>query len=157
MAESSPVMRSAVLRDYPLRLWAEQNEYLESLLRELHLLLLSSQRDDLQSAASGRLVELADLLQHRLGRLLQTVDDDRQAALDAGRERMDSVLPLSDGLPGVLDEVRLVLEETDEFCRHGDLLSLPRPPLLIAFATWEGTELIAQSDGAEPTPWPGPF
>ncbi len=149
--------RSAVLRDYPLRLWTEQNEYLESLLRELHLLLLSSRHDELQRGAAGRLVELAQVLQDRFGGLLQTVNDDRQAALDQGRDRMDSVLPLSDELPRVLDQVRQVLAETDEFCRHGDLLSLPRTPMLIAFATWAGTELIAQADGAEPTPWPGPF
>ena len=149
--------RSAILRDYPVRLWAEQSEYLDSLLRELHLLLLSSQRDDLADAAPGRLVELAGVLQDRFGGLLQTVNDERQAALDRGLDRIDSVLPLTEGLPHLLDEVRRVLEETDEFCRHGDLLSLPRSPLLIAFAGWTGTELIAQSGGAEPTPWPGPF
>jgi hypothetical protein len=149
--------RSAVLRDYPLRLWAEQSEYLESLLREFHLLLLSSQRDDVARGAPGRLVQLAGVLQDRFGGLLQTVNDERQAALDRGLDRIDSVLPLTDGLPQVLDEVRRVLEETDEFCRNGDLLSLPRSPLLIAFATWAGTELVAQSEGAEPTPWRGPF
>jgi hypothetical protein len=147
--------RVAVLRDYPLHLWEQQNEYFDGLLREFHLLLQSEHEG--ADHAPRRLVELADLVQGRFGGLLQTANAERQAALDSGLDRMDSHLPLIDGLPAVLQQVREVLEETDAFCRAGDLLILPRPAALVAFATWAGEELIAQYDGAAPTPWPGPF
>jgi hypothetical protein len=149
--------RVAVLRDYPLRLWVEQNEYFEGLLREASLLLIGEESGTVSHAAPRRLVQLAAELRDRFGGLLQTVNDERQSALDRGLDRMDSRLPLPKGLPSVLEHVRVALEETDEFCRRDRLLALPRSAELIAFGTWTGTELIAQYEGAEPTPWPGPF
>jgi hypothetical protein len=148
--------RVAVLRDYPLRLWVAQNEYFDGLLREANLLLIGEESGESHSAPR-RLVELAAELRDRFGGVLQTVNDERQAALDRGLDRMDSRVPLTEGLPAVLEHIRVALEETDEFCRRDRLLALPRSPELIAFGTWAGTELIAQYDGADPTPWPGPF
>ena len=151
------VVRFAVLRDYPLRLWAEQNEHFEGLLREFSLLLIGERSAELHRAAPGRLVELADFFGSRFGGLLQTINDERRAALDSGADRMDSRVIVPPDAPALLDRVRSVLEETDEFCRGGELLSLPGPPHLIRFGTWAGTEIIAQHGGADPTPWPGPF
>lgn len=149
--------RVAVLRDYPLRLWLKQGEYFDGLLREVHLLLIGEQCGPVSHCAPRRLVEVAAELRDRFGGLLQTVNDERQAALDRGQDRMDCRLPLADGLPGLLEHVRDVLAETDEFCRQDEMLSLPRSAELVAFGTWTGTELIAQYEGAAPTPWPGPF
>lgn len=149
--------RVAVLRDYPLRLWVEQNEYFDGLLREANLLLIGEESGAVSHAAPRRLVQLAAELRGRFGGLLQTVNDERQSALDQGLDRMDSRVPLTEGLPVVLEHIRIALEETDEFCRRDRLLVLPRSTELIAFGTWAGTELIAQYEGAEPTPWPGPF
>ena len=67
------------------------------------------------------------------------------------------VVPLPDEAPAVLEHVRVVLEEADDYCRREELLALPRTPELIAFGTWAGQEMVAQHGGAEPTPWPGPF
>jgi len=148
--------RFAVLRDYPLRLWFEQNEYFEELLREYRL-LLDGQAASSVPSAPRRLIELAEELGGRFGGVLQTVNAERQRAHEEGRDRMDCRVPVSDALPAVLEHVREVLEQSDEHCRQGQLLSLPRSPELVAFATWAGTELQAQVRGAEPTPWPGPF
>lgn len=51
-----------VLPDYPLRLWAAQNEYTHSLLRKFSLLLIVEQSHELRDRAPGQLVVLADLL-----------------------------------------------------------------------------------------------
>ncbi len=152
---SAPAPRVAVLRDYPLRLWYEQNEYFEGLLREYRLLLEG--QSEAHASAPSRLVELATELGGRFGGVLQTVNAERQRALDEGLDRMDSLVPIGPALLPVLEHVREVLELSDEYCRAGRLLSLPRPPELIAFATWTGTELVAQLEGAAPSPWPGPF
>ena len=148
---------TAVLRDYPLRLWEEQNQYFDGVLREFQLLLLAEEQGAAEHPAPRRLVELAELLRDRFGGVLQTANAERQAAVDAGLDRIDSHLPLFDGLPAVLDQVRDVLEETDAFCEQQSLLALPRPPHLIAFATWAGEQLRSQYSGGSPTPWPGPF
>jgi hypothetical protein len=152
-----PTGRIAVLRDYPLRLWARQQQYTDDLLREFNLLLLGEQSGEMHSSAPGRLVGLADMFTTNFGPLIDAIRAERQAALDAGKDRIDSQIPILENLPDLLEQVRVVLESADEFCRQGHLLTLPRPPELIALATWTQEELIAQYSGGEPTPWPGPF
>ena len=157
MADAEPAPRVAVLRDYPLRLWVEQNEYTDGLLREFNLLLIGEQSGELRGAAPGRLVELADLVTTRYGPLLQQVNAERQEALDRGLDRVDSRIELPADLPQLLPVIREVQQASDEFCRSVSLLMLPRPPHLVALADWSTSQLAAQFDGAEPEPWPGPF
>lgn len=157
MTEPETTTRVAVLRDYPLRLWVEQNEYTDGLLREFNLLLIGERSGELQGAAPGRLVELADTVTSRYGPLLQQVNAERQEALDAGLDRMDSRIELPDETPQLLALVREVMFASDEYCRDAALLMLPRSPQLVALSEWTNAELLAQFSGAEATPWPGPF
>ena len=149
--------RYAVLRDYPLRLWVQQQEYTDGLLREFNLLLIGEQSGELRAAAPGQLVDLANMFTSRFGHLLDAIMQDRQEAVDRGLDRMDSRIPLVEGTPELMEQVRVVLESVDEFCRRGDLLLLPRPAELVRLADWSRSEVVGQYDGAEPTPWPGPF
>jgi hypothetical protein len=146
----------AVLRDYPVRLWAEQREHVDSLLREFQLLLVG-QRTGAAHPAPRRLVELADSFTQRFGPLLDAINNERQEALDRGLDRMDSRIPLVEGAPELLAQVAAVMAAVDDYCRSGELLVLPRSAELRAFADWVNRELTAQYAGAEPTPWPGPF
>lgn len=155
-AETAPV-RTGVLRDYPLRLWAEQEEYTQDLLREFDLLLIGEQSGLLREAAPGRLVALAELIQRRFGRLLHSINQERQAAYDRGLDRIDSRIPPVEGAPELLEQVRQVLTAADDFCRQGELLLLPRPPHLVALWDWVRSELLVQYDGGDPTPWSGPL
>lgn len=149
--------RDAVLRDYPLRLWAQQQEYSEDLLREFNLLVMGEESGEMRSAAPGRLVELAEMFRGRFGAAINAMNAERQAALDRGLDRFDSRVPLVVGTPELLERARSVFRAADEFCAHGDLLTLPRPPHLRALSEWSLDQLIAQYHGAEPSPWPGPF
>ncbi len=149
--------RYAVLRDYPLRLWVQQQEYSDGLLREFNLLLIGERSGELRTAAPGQLVALAEMLTERYAPLLDAISQERQDALDLGLDRVDSRIPLPEGTLEVLEQVRVVRERCDEFCRHGELLLLPRPPELVRLSDWSRSELIAQYHGGEPTPWPGPF
>jgi hypothetical protein len=154
---TDPPVRTGVLRDYPLRLWAQQEEYTQDLLREFQLLLMGEQSGLMRESAPGQLVQLATLFQTRFGSLLQSISEERQAAYDRGLDRIDSQIPLIEGAPALLEQVRQVLEAADDFCRQGDLLLLPRPAHMVAFSDWVRTELIGQYEGADPSPWPGPF
>ena len=149
--------RYAVLRDYPLRLWVQQQEYTDGLLREFNLLLIGEQSGELRSAAPGQLVALADMFTRRFGPLLDAITQERQEAVDRGLDRMDSRIPLVEGAPELMEQVRVVLDSVDEFCRRGDMLLLPRPDELVRLADWSRSEVAAQFSGAAPTPWPGPF
>ncbi len=149
--------RYAVLRDYPLRLWVQQQEYTDGLLREFNLLLIGERSGELRSAAPGQLVDLAGMFTSRFGHLLDAINQERQEAVDRGLDRIDSRLPLVEGTPELMEQVRVVLERVDEFCRTGDMLLLPRPDELVRLADWARAEIVGQFHGAEPTPWPGPF
>ena len=150
-------MRVGVLKDYPLRLWARQQEYTEELLREFALLLIGERSSDLHSAAPGRLVEFADTFTATYGPLLTAIQDERRSALERGLDRIDSRVPLVDGTPALLEGIRDVLDSADEFCRTGGLLALPRPDELVRLFDWTCHELTVQYAGGAPTPWPGPF
>lgn len=154
MQPAYEVIGQAVLRDYPLRLWAEQQEHTEELLREFALLLIGEHD---RGHAPTQLVELAQMFQDRFGPLLDQLTATRQAAYDAGLDRMDSQVPLIAGLAALLAQVDVVLAAVDDYCHRGNLLALARTPDQVAFYVWSTSELLAQSAGAEPTPWPGPF
>jgi hypothetical protein len=154
--QGAPAERVAVLLDYPLRLWAAQGEYFEGLLREFTLLRLADEQLG-ADAAPSRLLQLARDVELRFGPTLLAVNAERKDAYDRGLDRMDVRMPLVHGVPAVLETIRVTLEQCDDFCRDRQLLSLPRPPVLLAFGTWVGDQLVGQHDGAAPTPWPGPF
>ena len=157
MVRSGEANGQAVLRDFPLRLWARQQQHTEELLREFNLLLLGQESGQATHAAPGQLVTLAEMFTRNFGVLLDQLTEARQAAYDAGADRMDSVVPLVPDLPELIDQVRRVLDVVDEFCSRGQLLALQRPDELRALTEWSMAELLAQQGGAEPTPWPGPF
>ena len=156
MTETHGVIGEAVLKDYPLRLWAEQQERIQELLREFTYVVASS-RDNDGSSAPKQLVELAEMFQTRFGLLLAHIQEDRETALAAGRDRMDSRVPLVEGTPQLLAEVSRVMSVVDDYCRQGQLLALARSPEQIALMEWSINELITQFEGGEPTPWRGPF
>jgi len=154
---NTEVIGIAVLRDFPLRLWAEQQEHGEEMVREFQLMLSGQETGQTALSPPARLVELADFFTGRFGALLDEISAQRLEALDQGRDRMDSEVPLVDGTAELLERVHDVLEAVDEFCRHGDLLMLARSPEQLALQDWTSRELVAQLRGAAPTPWPGPF
>ncbi len=153
----SAVVGTAVLRDYPLRLWAAQQEHTAELLREFHLMIYGRQSSETQHDAPQQLVDLAEFFTSSFGLLLDDISATRQAALDAGQDRMDSEVPLVDGTPELLGRVRDVLATVDDFCRSGDMLALARPPLVVRLSEWSTRQLVAQYEGKDSTPWPGPF
>jgi len=157
MESSYEVIGQAVLRDYPLRLWAQQQEHTQELLREFSLLLIGQKSASPEHEAPAQLVELAQMFDSRFGPLLDQLTATRQAAYDAGHDRMDSVVPLVAGTAELMDRVREVLAAVDDYCRQATLLALARPPQLVALFEWTDRELRTQLAGGDPTPWPGPF
>lgn len=147
----------AVLLDYPLRLWERQQEYTQGVLREFALLLSGEASGTLQHEPPGQLLALAEMFTRSFGPLLDTITAEREAALAEGRDRIDSHVPLVEGTPELLEQVRLVLEDVDRYCLSGDLLTLPREPWMVQLATWTRQELVTQYEGGSPAPWPGPF
>ena len=153
----SEVIGTAVLRDYPLRLWEEQQEHTAEMLREFQLMLSGQESGQTTSSPPAQLLQFAASFTGRYGALLDEISVSRQQARQQGLDRMDSEVPLLAGTAEILEHVRGVLDAVDAYCRHGDLLMLARTPVQVALQQWTNRELVAQLHGAAPTPWPGPF
>jgi hypothetical protein len=157
MSATPEIRGYAVLRDYPLRLWARQREHYDSLIREFQLLLVGEGSAESAHHAPRRLVELADMITSSLGAVIEAINAERQAALDRGLDRMDSRIPLVEGIPVLLAQIEAVMVAVDEYCASGEMLVLPRSAELLALQRWTRDQIITQYEGGEPTPWPGPF
>jgi len=157
MPPRSDVVGTALLRDYPLRLWAEQQERTEEMIREFQLLLSGQESGQSVQSPPAQLVELADFFVGRFGLLLEEINAHREEAMRQGRDRMDSEVPLVAGTAELLERVRVVMAAVDDYCRDGDLLMLARSPEQLALQEWTTQQLVGQLHGAAPTPWPGPF
>lgn len=150
------VIGEAVLLDYPLRLWAQQQEHTDEILREF-VLLLSGEDSGATTGAPAQLVGLANMFSTHFGALLDKITMLRQQRYDAGDDRMDLTLPLPRSTPELMKKVEQAWAAVDDYCSSGDLLALARPPEVVALMRWSTAELTRQSRGEAPTPWPGPW
>jgi hypothetical protein len=146
---------TVVLRDYPLRLWARQTQHNEELLREFRLLTESERAKP--GSAPADLVHLAEEIIGKFANAIEALDDERRKAFNTGLDRMDFTFPLPPAAVPLVKSAMDVLRRADEYCAEARLLALPRPPELVAFSDWTLREIVAQHEGAEPKPWPGPF
>ena len=156
ITDSANVVGEAVLCNFPIRLWLQQQEHTEGIVREFQL-LRGGHEDGLTSSPPQVLMDVLGLFDTHFGPLLDEVRAARRRAVEAGLDRIDSRVPLLHRTPDLLDEVRQVMDAVDEHCARGELLSMPRRRELVAFSDWTLSELSAQYYGAAPTPWAGPF
>ena len=151
------VVGTAVLRDFPLRVWAQSRQHSDEVMREFALMLEGERSGQTSLDVPQALLDLADMFTTRFGPLLDQIYAAREAALAEGRDRMDSEIALVPGTPGLLDQVRRVTEAVDDYCRTGRLLTLERTDVDRRLFDWTLREIVKQHDGGEPSPWPGPF
>lgn len=154
--DPTEIIGEAVLLDYPLRLWARQQEHTDEILREF-VLLLSGEDSGTTAAAPAQLVALASMFSTHFGALIDKITVLRQQRYDAGDDRMDLPMPLPRSTPELMQRVEQVWAAVDDYCSSGELLALARPPQVAALMTWAAQELSRQSRGEKATPWPGPW
>lgn len=151
------VVGTAVLRDFPLRVWSRSRQHSDEVMREFMLMLEGERSGQTSLDVPRALVDLASMFTTQFGPLLDQLYATREQALAEGRDRMDSEVALVPGTPELLTRVREVMEAVDEYCRTGDLLTLERDKTQRQLFDWTLAELVAQYEGREPTAWPGPF
>jgi hypothetical protein len=79
------------------------------------------------------------------------------AATAAGAETIDLRYEVPAELADDVDQLRILLDEVDSFCRDGELVTLATPDELVAYRTWFLGEFCSQlREGAAPTPWVAP-
>ena len=134
------------------------SEHHDELLREFAL-ITEGRRDcgDAAAAVPVRLLALIDDLNARFSAFTAEPTAALRDAVDRGDEHIDLVYRVPADVGPAAEQFNDLLDEADQFCRAGDLLTLATPPDAAAFRRWFLEEFASQTAGAEPTPWPGRY
>ena len=154
MERNSPSGREVRLVDVPVALYRAAQQHTDAVLRELVLMAEFEAAERRDGPMRRLFTRAAEGYADRLALAVRAAPD-----VDAAHARGDAHVTLVYTLPERLAESTeawgRLLDEVDDLCRDGTMLSVPASPELAAFARWWCAEFVRQlRDGAEPTPWP---
>lgn len=132
----------------PIQVYQRASEHNDELLREFAFL-----RQDRSDQAPARLLALVDELGARFGAFAEGPTRALHDAAVRGESEIDLEYRVPSGAREAAIELERLLDETDDFCRSGDLLTLATPPESVAFRRWFLGQFVSQIDGQPATPW----
>ena len=147
-----PDLAEVRLLGVPLRLRERANQHGAELVRELALVQIGAQEHHSDSVPR-RLLDVADEVRATYGVFSQQPEDEMEAALDDGREDVDVTYRIPRHVVPFLHRLRGILAEADEYCRHGELLTMAPPADVLAYREWIFEEFERQVAGLPPRPW----
>jgi hypothetical protein len=148
LSQSPPELATVRILGLPLGVLQRASEHNDELLREFALI-----REENSEHVPSRLLALIDELNGRFGSFTEGPAKAIQEALDRGDHEMDLEYRVpADAADGA---VRLgsLLDEADQFCRSGDLLTLATLPESLHFRRWFLEEFSLQIGGGAPRTW----
>lgn len=148
MADGDDDLRAVVLLGVPVGLYRQAQERHDELMRELALVDLST-NDQLPR----RLLDMAAELRHSYGRFTEAQQGYLAQAIARGDQTIDLHFSVPAAVARAAADFLAVLDESDEFCRNGDLLALGITPPLYRLRHWYFEQFIAQIAGEPPAPW----
>lgn len=124
----------------------------EELFREFRLIV---ERDPAAAADAiqGRLLALVEQLGTRFEGFTTGADEDFRRSIEEGRPAVDLHYHLPAEVGPLCAHYDELLDEADEFCRAGALMTLADSPETRCLRKWVLEEFVRQSSGAAPTPW----
>lgn len=143
----SDLVRVSIL-GMPLDVMQRSSEHTDELLREFALI-----REEGSDHVPARLLALIETLRGRFGSFSEGPRQTMQDALERGDETIDLYYEVPPAVAAAARQLGDLLDEADEFCRAGDLLTLATPPEGVAFRRWYLDEFQRQIDGQPPRPW----
>ncbi len=135
----------------PIALLERSSAHHDALRREFALIAYSETAT--RQRVPPRLLGLVEDLDQPFKLFTEQHQREVEAARRRGDESVDLVLdvPVTVGVTGArLDRL---LDEADQFCNAGSLLTLSTPGDCVEFRRWYLGELVAQTQGRPPTPW----
>jgi hypothetical protein len=123
----------------------------KELEREFTLISLSD--GTVKEEVPARLLEMVERHRREFSTLSFHRDEELAEAMARGDSSIDMEIDMPPAARVAAAETLSTLNEADEFCRRGDLLTLATPPDLIAFREWFLGEIARQFDGFPPTPY----
>ncbi|HEX2048005.1 MAG TPA: hypothetical protein VHF27_09580 [Acidimicrobiales bacterium] len=144
----SPTLVPVRILGLPLDVYGRSSEHTDELLREFALI-----REDNSDQVPARLLALIDELNLRFAAFTHAQTVAMQQALARGDREIDLLYEVPpDASDGVV-RLAALLQEADDFCRAGDLLTLAARPEGVAFRRWFLEEFLRQIDGKPPRSW----
>lgn len=136
----------------PVALMQGVRLHIEALTREFQLIGFSEV--DASSPPPVRLLELMTRMRRQYDRLgFATSRQELSDALDQGTDAIDLELVVPANAGGAARQFLTSMDECDEWCERGELLTLASPPEQRAFRRWFFGEIERQAAGAPPRPW----
>jgi anti-anti-sigma factor len=134
----------------PLAVLNRASDHNLTLVRELALVHTA----DESGVAPARLLWLSQHLDQRYAAFNAAPRERLQKAIEGDESHVDVRYEVPAHAAVAAAELGSALDEVDEYCRSGDLLTLVTPAEALSFRRWFLGEFIAQiQDGASPTPW----
>lgn len=150
--ETDEVLLEVHLLRYPLRLGMRASEHYEDVFREFALLAAAEPRAS--DSVPTRLLALVDTLGRRYARQ-QHHEEEREQAFLRGETCRDMTILMPAPALEAARELDAMLDEADDFCRDGALLTLAPAADVVAFRRWYLRECVEQVAGGAASPWPG--
>lgn len=154
MTEDAPFtgpLHQVRLVGLPLDLLDRAQKNSADLMREFAL--IDNPHPDSQQDVPARLLGIVHMLRHRFSGFTEGPDAKMRAARARGDKTLDVVFELPVEAAAAATQLDGLLDEAEEYCRRGELLTLATPDDLVALRRWYLGEFNAQLSGAPPTPW----
>lgn len=132
----------------PLDVMQRSSEHSDELLREFALI-----HEEGSDHVPARLLALIEELRGRFGSFAEGPRQAMEDAVARGDATIDVHYQVPPEVAAAARRLGILLDEADEFCRSGDLLTLATPPDGVAFRRWYLEEFEFQIAGRPPRPW----
>jgi hypothetical protein len=143
------------LLNFPLQVYAKAREHHDELLREFALLALSPPKDRPGHHVPQQFLDLVNTLGVRYAGIGTGTDAIRDAAIARGERSMDLTYELPRSVRPAMRALRDLIEQADQFCRDGQMLTMALATQERDFLWWFIDEISDQAAGSAPSPWPG--
>jgi anti-sigma regulatory factor (Ser/Thr protein kinase) len=147
-AADPTAVRVKVLR-LPVSVYLETQAQNDALLREFALIAVGHG----DQGVPRRLLELVDEVRSRFAGESAVSRRHIQAALERGDEVVDFELEVPPAVAPFARQLAALLDEADDFCAAGDLLTLAASPTVRRFRDWYLAQVVNQLNGDPPEPW----
>lgn len=140
--------RRVRLLGVPVGVWDRARGWFGGLVREFDIIATGS-----DEATPRELVVFVADVRERFSRFFSGTNVVLEEALERGEATTDVEMELPPGVAVAVRDLWIRILAADDFCRHGDLLTLALPDDLREFIRWYLDEIANQIEGGEPRPW----
>ncbi len=144
-----------VMLDLPVEEWRRSQQHHDALLREFALIQAAADEPDESTPdqVPARVTALVHELGTRYGRFSVGPEERLRRAVADGVERIDLTFRVPASSRDASLQLRALLDEADEWCRRGELMTLATPSDVVEFRNRYLDEFVRQIDGGAPRPF----